>query len=232
MSFLFEFNCEIHHLPGPENVVADALIHPEPSNATTTTSSTLISALHPPFLPAVLGVSFSVMSLLQQSCSKVEFVHHSSALSVISVPSSLSYLLCDISTGILCPLVQENIRRTAVESTRNISHPVCFLKTNFKKFCLERSLQRCQFMDSVLSRMSMNEDSNPYQLTHPTNTCSWMEILTNSHRSGWYFFLNPMDILSCSPVLIEQVDGQKQFLFSLQQQKNVQRFYCGPVSQP
>ena len=30
LSFLSEFNCEILHLPGPENVVADALSRPEP----------------------------------------------------------------------------------------------------------------------------------------------------------------------------------------------------------
>ena len=32
LSFLSEFNCEIRHLPGLENVVADALTRPEPSN--------------------------------------------------------------------------------------------------------------------------------------------------------------------------------------------------------
>ena len=34
LSFLSEFNCDIHHLPGTENIVADALSHPvSPSSA-------------------------------------------------------------------------------------------------------------------------------------------------------------------------------------------------------
>ena len=59
LSFLSEFNCEISHLPGPENVVADALSHPEPSNVPQHPSSTtLISELQPTSPQPVLGICF------------------------------------------------------------------------------------------------------------------------------------------------------------------------------
>ena len=130
LSFLSEFNSEIRHLPGPENVVADALSCPEISNVPqhpqhplSTNTTTLISELQPTPPPPVPGVSFSKMSLLQQSCPKVEVLLCSSTLSVISVPCSGSNLLCDMSTGILCPLVLEKMRRTVFELYHNISHP-------------------------------------------------------------------------------------------------------------
>ena len=97
LSFLSEFNCKIHHLPGPENVAADALSCPESDTVQqhlpSTTPTTKVSTLHPPPPPAVPGVSFSEMSLLQQSCPKVEFLRYASALSVVSVPSSSPNLL-------------------------------------------------------------------------------------------------------------------------------------------
>ena len=58
----------------------------------------------------------------QQSCPKVEFLCHSSTLSVVSVPSSGSNLLCDRSTGILRPLVLEKMRRSVFNAIHNISH--------------------------------------------------------------------------------------------------------------
>ena len=63
---------------------------------------------------------FSVGSFF---CPKIEVLKHSSALSVISVPYSDSNLLCDTSTGILCSLVPEKMRRSVFMSIHNISHP-------------------------------------------------------------------------------------------------------------
>ena len=118
--FLSEFNCEICHLPGSENVVADDLSRPEPSNVPQNNlSTTLVSELQPTPQPPVPGISLSEMSLLQQSCPKIEFLGRSSALSVISVPYSGSNLLCDMSTGILRPLVLEKMRRTVFDLIHN-----------------------------------------------------------------------------------------------------------------
>ena len=65
LSFLSEFNCEIYHLPGSENVVADALSRPEPNTVPQHLPSTTPTTLYllPP--PAVPGVSLSKMVLLQ-----------------------------------------------------------------------------------------------------------------------------------------------------------------------
>ena len=119
---------EIHHLHSQENIVADALSRPEPNTVQqhppTTTATTLVSTLHAPPPPAVPGVSFSEMSLLQQSYAKVEFLYLLSSLSVVSVPFSRSNLLYDMSTGILLPLVSEKMRRSVfMEAIHNISHP-------------------------------------------------------------------------------------------------------------
>jgi len=124
LSFLSEFNCEILHLPGPENVVADALSRPESSDVPhNPPPTTLISKLQPVAPPPVPGISFSEMSILQQSCPKIEVLRRSSTLSVISVPFSGSILLCDTSTGNLRPLVPEKMRRLVFSSIHNISHP-------------------------------------------------------------------------------------------------------------
>ena len=127
LSFQSEFNCEVHHLPGPKNVVADALSHPE-SNVVPhhPPPTTLISEIRPVPPPPVPGISFSEMSIQQQTCPKIEVLKHSSALSVILVPYSDSNLLCDTSSGILGPLVPEKIRRSVFMSIHNISQPgVC-----------------------------------------------------------------------------------------------------------
>ena len=40
-------------------------------------------------------------------------------------------------------------------------------------------------MVSVLSGLPTEQDSNPYQISHPTDTGSWTEILSYLRRSGW-----------------------------------------------
>ena len=82
--------------------------------------SPTVSTPTPPTFP---GISYSEMSLLQQSCSKVQVLRQSSALKVVPVPISGSVLLCDVSTGVLRPLVPESMRRTVFESIHKVSHP-------------------------------------------------------------------------------------------------------------
>ena len=74
LPFLLEFNCEICHLPGPENVVADALSCPEPSNVPQhPLSIPLISELQPTPPPPVPGISLSKMSLLHSPAQRLNF---------------------------------------------------------------------------------------------------------------------------------------------------------------
>ena len=62
------------------------------------------------------------MLLLQQFCSKVQNLCQSSALKVVSVPVSGFKLLCNVSTGVLRPLVPEPMRRAVFESIHKVSH--------------------------------------------------------------------------------------------------------------
>ena len=77
----------------------------------------------PPIPPIFLGISYSEMSLLQQSCSKVQNLRQSSAMKIVPVPVSGSKLFCDLSTGVICPLVPEPMRRAVFESINKVSHP-------------------------------------------------------------------------------------------------------------
>ena len=97
LSYISEFDCRITHLPGSENVVADALSRPKPevSRSSCSTSTFKSSPSH---------VVSTVAAVLQYSCPKVQSLCCSSALTVVSVPFSGSKLWCDTSTGILTTL--------------------------------------------------------------------------------------------------------------------------------
>ena len=149
LAFLSEFNCDIRHLPGAENVVADALSRPDPDKLLNPSPSPpipiiplpdvgLVSEVSdqrmfylpptptlPPLTPPLApGISYSEMSTLQKSCPKVQILRQTPSLSIVSVPvSGHSELLCDISTGIHRPLVPESMRRAVFNSIHSLSHP-------------------------------------------------------------------------------------------------------------
>ena len=77
----------------------------------------------PPTPPTFPGISYSEMSLLQQSRSKVQNLPQSSALKIVPVSVFCSKLLCDVSIGVLRPLVPEPMRRAVFESIHKVSHP-------------------------------------------------------------------------------------------------------------
>ena len=74
-------------------------------------------------LPTFPGILYSEMSLLQQSCSKVQNLHQSSTLKIVPVTVSGSKLPCYVSTGVLHPLVPEPMKRAVFESIHKVSHP-------------------------------------------------------------------------------------------------------------
>ena len=144
LSYISEFNCKITHLPGAENVVADALSRPDPPpvpeplhptdvlmskvSEVSEVSEQMVSSLPSPSPtlsppPPVSGISYQEMSTLQQSCPKVQALLSSSALTIVSVPVSGSVLWCDSSTGILRPLVPETMRRLVFNTIHSVSHP-------------------------------------------------------------------------------------------------------------
>ena len=83
------------------------------------------------------------MSILQQSCPKVQDLRLSSTLTVVSVPLSGSVLWCDSSTGILRPLVPETMRKLVFNTIHSVSHP--------GKRASRRLISRC-FVWEFLSR--------------------------------------------------------------------------------
>ena len=92
------------HVPGAENVVSDALARPSIDPDTVDVLSTL--SPH-----SVTGISYLEMSKFQQSRPKIQNLHQSSAMKVVSISfSSSPGLLCDVSTGVHHPLVPEPMR--------------------------------------------------------------------------------------------------------------------------
>ena len=108
LSYLAEFTSSVVHVPGPENIVADALSRPSP--ITSQSSSTLVSPispsqlfLSPPFseVPVISGFDISLLPPLQITCSVCSSPSHCE----VSVPLRAGMLLYDSSTGFLQPLV-------------------------------------------------------------------------------------------------------------------------------
>ena len=117
------------HIPGPENVVADTLSRPStnscissPALVSYPSASALVSPtmvwdsglnplkdILPRSTPKLTGFDISLLPPLQVSCPSVQKMKVS-PLSVVSVPIGAESLLCDSSTGSLCPLVPLQLR--------------------------------------------------------------------------------------------------------------------------
>ena len=151
LSFLSEFNCEIHHLPGPENVAADALSCPESDTVQqhlpSTTPTTKVSTLHPPpppcmlslFLPPAPIFSWLVHKYPQPPGSwedeKVYFWGHSQNFSDKFASRRL------VSRSFIWEVLSKDVN-------------------------LWSQL-------SVLSQLPAEQGSNPYQVSSSTNSGSW-----------------------------------------------------------
>ena len=140
-----------------------------PSPSTTTTNGSRCIFLQDVPSPTVLPQGWDSLPVIRLICD----LHSLSG----------SMLLCDTSTGIHCPIVPGKMRRSYFSSRQ-----VCFSKTGFKNFFFGRSLEGNLFIVSSLSRLPSEQGSNPFQISHSTNTGSWMKIFTYSHRSGWTSF--------------------------------------------
>ena len=69
------------------------------------------------------SLDVSSLASFQTACSSVQEMKLNPSLTVIAHPVGSSYILCDVSTGSLRPLVPLQLRRKLFEQLHNISHP-------------------------------------------------------------------------------------------------------------
>ena len=160
--------------------------------------------IYPPTPPLFPGISYSEMSLLQQSCPKVQNLRQSSTLKVVSVPISGSPgLLCDVSTSIHHPLVPEPMRRAVFNSVHQVSHP--------GKRAPRRLVSR-SFVWEFLSK-----DVNLW--AQSCLDCQRSKV-QNHVRSPVHHI--PVSGRRFSHLHVDQQDGRRQFLFTKLLQRIVQ----------
>ena len=123
LSFISEFTSNRVHLPGSQNVVADALSRPSPLPPLAP-PLVPVSAVQP--LPLAPAIDFSELSTMQPSCPETSSLLSNPSLRVISVPYRASSVLCDISTGFPRPPVSVQLVHRVFEALHNLSIPgVC-----------------------------------------------------------------------------------------------------------
>ena len=173
--------------------------------------------IYPTTPPLVPGISYSEMSLLQQSCPKVQNIRQSSALKVVSVPISGSPgLLCDVSAGIHRPLVPESMRRAVFNSVHQVSHPGKRASRSFVWEFLSKDVdlwaQSC--LDCQRSKVQSHVKSPVHHIPVPGRRFSHIHVdLVGPLPQSNGFSLSS---------LIDQQDGWRQFLFTQLLQRIVQ----------
>ena len=120
LSYVAEFTADIQHVPGTENVVADALSRPSASSSR--------PLADPPGLiagasPASGAVDWHAVALRQATCPSVQSASSSSSLQVEALLHDGVRLLCDVSTGNVRPLIPAVDRQAVFQSLHNIAHP-------------------------------------------------------------------------------------------------------------
>ena len=195
LSFISEFTSSIQHVPGPENVVADALSHPVgvpvvaapgscpkvsvslvPSVNSGTHAQGLVPTVHSSnvSLTSAQLIDYSNLAQLQKQCSETQDLISSSVLRVQLVWFSGVLVLCYLSTGVPRPLVPVSLQKTLVPPTSWSVSPwsLSFSQVNLSTFCLEKFIQRCLPIGLFLHSMSEKQDPNPHLFQCSTDICS------------------------------------------------------------
>jgi hypothetical protein len=125
LAYISEFTTDLRHTPGSDNVVADALSRPPPSQGLPVLS---IPQLSPPSDPPpppqdAQPIDFLDLSFAQPACPDVQSMLVSPSLSVVSRKYGAADVLGDVSTGVFRPLLPARFRSAAVLSLHNIHHP-------------------------------------------------------------------------------------------------------------
>ena len=127
LSYITEFTSNLRHVPGAENIVADALSRPP------TTTPSLIGAVSPPPV-----VDLKVLAEQQTTCPSIQDLSVSSNLNLKQVSMEGVMVHCDLSTETPRPLVSQPSRRGTsarrVAGVRPRSNAVWF-STPFAQHC-------------------------------------------------------------------------------------------------
>jgi hypothetical protein len=114
LSYIAEFTSEVRHVAGVDNVVADALSRPAAAIAM---PAAAIAA------PTAQPIDFSVLARGQAECADTQQLAREGSLQVKNVAVAGVQLLCDVSAGVLRPLVPVQQRRAVFEALHSLSHP-------------------------------------------------------------------------------------------------------------
>jgi RNase H-like domain found in reverse transcriptase/Reverse transcriptase (RNA-dependent DNA polymerase)/Integrase zinc binding domain/Integrase core domain len=106
LSYVAEYTSDIRHVPGKNNNVADALSRPAAAVA-----------------PATCGVDFQQLAAAQRVCSETAELATCQSLHVQKVVVNNVELLCDVSNGLIRPLVPNSFRQAVFQSVHQLAHP-------------------------------------------------------------------------------------------------------------
>jgi RNase H-like domain found in reverse transcriptase/Integrase core domain/Integrase zinc binding domain len=112
LSYISEFDAELQHVAGTENVVADCLSRPAHVEAVQHVLAVLPSS----------GINYATLAQAQRFCPDVAGVRAKSSLQLVSVPVEGGLLIGDMSTGVLRPLVPEQFRRAVFDNVHEVAH--------------------------------------------------------------------------------------------------------------
>jgi len=112
LAYVAEFTSDVRHVPGKENVVADALSRP----------AAVVAPSSSPSSQAVVQ-DWPALARAQSSCVETQELAGSTSLQVEYVQVAGASVLCDVSTGVLRPLVPVEQRRAVFEAVHNLAHP-------------------------------------------------------------------------------------------------------------
>ena len=143
--YLSKFTSDLVHLPGPQNVVADALFRPASAASTFTVDVVQVPGLNPfqEFLPgsapsflvppfpvspvqplsSASPVDLSMLSSLQLSCPEITALLSNPSLWVVSMPYGDSSVFHGLSTSSPRPLVPVSLCCQVFDALHNLSHP-------------------------------------------------------------------------------------------------------------